>query len=246
VTRTPLQRIGTLTREVAVIVVGVSVALGADAAYQGWQEGRERVRILESLHANLLLDADQFERGAASSARAQEATTALVAYMEGDDELDPTAVARLVRTSVIFPSGVKESTTFREITATGRIALINDDQLREALLGYYARTFTGILPAMWANYVSNVSGAYERSLQRILGAGYLPLFACNPSGTGYDACLFDASAGLDLEALRNDAELRAQVVGMANWARRFSNLIRTQGLRHQELLEQITGATGEM
>lgn len=74
-----LKALGVLVREVAVIVVGVSVALGADAMYGRRQDGLERERILNSFRADLRLDSVQFSQVAETT---RDATSRLLAIVD--------------------------------------------------------------------------------------------------------------------------------------------------------------------
>ena len=242
-TQSKLRRLGGLLREVAVIVVGVSVALGADAMYERQRDKAERDRILRSFRADLRLDSAEF---ASAFGPTEGATSRLLAMIDNPSAVvDPIDLAAALRESIFYPGGLKEAATYREVTATGRISLIEDEALRGSLLRYYARSFTGLPPEMWAAYVADVHGAYERTLRRHLGSAFLELVQCRSRATDYEACLTPPSARIDLAALRADPDFVEGLVGMALWAGRFGNLIGRQRGLHEALVGLVDEAIGE-
>jgi hypothetical protein len=245
--KTTIERVRELLREVAVIVVGVSLALGADALYGIRQDRVELDRILGSIDADLRLDSLDYDRAVGRQLDlARDATSRLLALIE-----DPSAdaanleVARLIRASVVTPSGNKESATYREITATGRIGLIRDPKLRTALLRYYSRSFTALPPEMLAAYRADISGEYERSLRRHMGSAYVALMACTMGRPDYESCLRGPSERIDLARLRSDQEFVEQLVGMTLWAGRFKNFVEQQSREHLALASQLRAAMGD-
>lgn len=226
------------------IVAGVTLALGADALYDAGQDRSERAQILVALDSDLRLDSVAYAGAVGRTLdMGADAASALLALIEDPTQhMGSVELGMLVRESVLFPSGLKESATFREMTSTGRLALIDDPALRESLLKYYSRPFSGLTSEMWDGYVSDVSGPYERSLRRHMGSGYIGLQACLPFSEGYEGCLQQPSARLDLDRLRADPEFVEQLVGMALWAGRFKNFVGAQAASHRALAAQIKDA----
>ena len=221
------------------IVAGVSVALGADAMYDRYQDGLERVRILHSIRADLRLDSALY---AAVLGVERNGPARLLVLVDAADGAALVPAADAMRESVYFPGGEKESATYREITASGTISLLEDEDLRESLLRYYAGTFTGIPAQSWAMYMTDVHGAYERSLRRHLGSAYLDLVSCRGFDSGYDECLAGPAARIDLRALAADPDFVELLVGMALWAGRIENFIGREFERHEELSARIDDA----
>lgn len=228
------------------IVAGVTLALGADALYEAGQDRAERARILGALDSDLRLDSLAYARAVGGSLdRAVEAAAALLALVEDPTRhLSGVELGTLIRESILIPPGQKETVTFREITATGSIGLIDDPDLREALLRYYSRPFTGLPAEMWASYISDVSGPYERSLRQHMGSGYLALQACSPLSEDYEGCLQQPSTRLDLDRLRSDPEFVERLVGITLWAGRFRNFVSAQAAYHREVAGRIAAAIG--
>lgn len=239
--RSLLQRTSQVGREIAIIVIGVSVALGADALYDRRQQNRERVRILQALVSDLQSDSVSYAAALADT-RESDATKALLNYLD-----NPTAVlsrldlARAVRESIIFSSGQKESATYRELTMTGRLSLIDDPALRKALLQYYSRPFIGIPPEIWSGYLANVYYPYDASLRRHLGADYVGLMRCpvRPGDSQYEECILSFTRELNVDRLRADADFMEQLVGMTTGTSRWDLYMRNEARAHQELAEQI-------
>ncbi|HEX9659370.1 MAG TPA: hypothetical protein VGA18_03680, partial [Rhodothermales bacterium] len=157
----------------------------------------------------------------------------------------PVELARAVRESIVFPSGLKETTTYREITATGRVGLIRNVELREAILKYYSRPFTGMPSEMWEAYVSEISGEYERSLRRHMGSAYVDLTACGWRSEDYESCLTGPGERLDLNRLRSDPDFVERLVGMRLWAGRFKNYVGQQASEHLALSTRVRSAIGD-
>ena len=245
--KTVSQQVAALFREVAVIVAGVSLALGADDLYQKRQDQVELQRILRSIDADLQADSLAYDLAVDGTLdRSLAAAVSVLAWVE-DYAASPNSVelARAIRESIVFPSGLKETTTYREITATGRIGLIRSPELREAILKYYSRPFTGITPEMWGAYVSEISGGYERALRRHMGSTYVDLMACGWRAADYEACLAGSSERLDLNRLRRDPDFVERLVGMTLWAGRFKNLVGLQSREHLVLSAKVREAVGD-
>lgn len=239
-----LKAFGVLVREVAVIVVGVSVALGADAMYGRRQDGVERERILNSFRADLRLDSVQFSRVGETTRDATNRLLAVVDHPSGD--VDPIYLAAALRESFSFPSGLKETSTYREVTATGKISLIEDEGLRESILRYYGRSFSGIPSEIWTAYFADVHGAYERVLRRHLGTGFLEMQECRMQSADYEACLAPIATRIDFAALRSDPGFSEGLVGMALWAGRFAVFIGGQRVLHEDLVDRLDEVIGEL
>ena len=224
------------------IVVGVSVALGADAMYERRQDGLERERILNSFRAELRLDSVHFSRVGSIT---EDATGRLLAIVDDPpDTVDPIYLAAALRESFSFPSGLKETTTYREVTSTGRISLIENEELRETILRYYGRSFTGIPSEIWAAYFADVHGAYERVLRRHLGTAFLEMQKCGMQNADYEACLAPIGDRIDFAGLKADPEFAEGLVGMALWAGRFAVFIGGQQALHQDLVERLDEVIG--
>lgn len=228
------------------IVAGVTLALGADALYEVGRDRAERARILRALDSDLRLDSAAYALAVGGALdMAAEAASALLALIEDPGRhMSGVELGTLVRESILIPPGQKETTTFREITVTGSIGLIDDPALREALLRYYSRPFIGLPDEMWASYVSDISGSYERSLRQHMGSGYLALQACFPLRDDYRTCLEHPSERIDLDRLRSDAEFVERLVGIALWAGRFKNFVGGQAAANREVAGRIKVAIG--
>ncbi len=236
-----VRRLGAMLREVVVIVTGVSLALAADALYDRRQDRAERTRILRSLDADLRADSVAYARVAAGwlDQRAQAAATLLAVVEDPTRTIDQVELARLVRESIAFPSGVKESATYREITATGGIGLIERPALREALLRYYAMSFYGMPSEMYASFISGISAPYEESLRRLLGGAYIALTSCLPAAAEYEQCLEAQSGRVDLGRLRADPDFVQRLVGVVLWAGRFRVFVGAQARQQAAVAEQV-------
>lgn len=236
-TRSKKSRLVGSLREVGVIVVGVSVALAGDAAYGQYHERQERERILRSFRADLQLDSAQFAAAVGSSS---DALARLVDVLEAPSpEVSAIELAAAIRESIFFPSGLKEDATYREATSGAGLSLIQERTLRESLLRYYSRSFTGMPSEMWVAYLTDVHGAYERTLRRHLGSAYLELVQCQRQSPEFETCLAGPSLRVDLAALRADPDFAEGVVAMSLWSRRFRNLIGVQQELHRSLTSQL-------
>ena len=156
-------------------------------------------------------------------------------------------LARAVRESIIFPSGQKESATYRELTTTGRLFLIEEPALRRSLLQYYSRPFIGIPPEMWSEYLASVYYPYDGSLRRHLGADYVGLMRClvRPGDPQYEDCVLSHTKRLDPRRLKADLDFMQQLVGMTTGTARVDAFIRIEARAHQRLADLIRAASSK-
>jgi len=137
--RSERNRLGRGLTEFVTIVVGVLVALAADGWRADLAERRLEDEYLERLQQELEADAVIF-------ARAREAFAAKEAPLSRLLELKPRQIdaeqlaadlTAASRWSWNFPRA--NSTTFDEMRSTGRLGLIRDTEIRQAVQEYYAR-----------------------------------------------------------------------------------------------------------
>jgi hypothetical protein len=128
-----------LAAEFVVIVVGVLVALLAESA---WQERGERIeekqvleRIAEDLEADstsLVVDRDWAELALSTARESRE-------ILAGRDTLAPATRLAILYAAATVRSEARFTRTWDDLTASGRVSIIRDPDLRRGLIDFYAR-----------------------------------------------------------------------------------------------------------
>ncbi|MCZ6756978.1 MAG: hypothetical protein O7C39_01730 [Bacteroidetes bacterium] len=121
--------------EVFLIVVGISIALGANSWYEDRKERAEERAVLEQIKQSLIVDLEEYQARQQIHVDQESNIITLIEHMDGDEpyhsELDS-----LFR-SVIRWRGVASSTAPYEALKSRGFALVSDDELRSSIIYYY-------------------------------------------------------------------------------------------------------------
>ena len=157
--------------EVAIIVVGVLIALAAE----GWREAasdRDLTQAyLAGLAADLRLDSAEYVRFLEPNylpAQAVAADSLIVILGDPTFDAEPATVLRFLREQVYLLSATKSRATFDDLVSAGRLGLIEDPDLRTALVRYYASPVVENEQAYQA-YLNSSFFPFTQELTRVLG-----------------------------------------------------------------------------
>lgn len=128
-----------LLGEFLVIVVGVLVALAVDAWRGDQAEAQLARQHLQALLVDLTEDSMMLSRMDDGLVAKREALNSLRAVAWSDLPASPDSVARLLSPSAMYGWKMPEaqSAAYEELKNTGGLRLINDADLRSAIVGYY-------------------------------------------------------------------------------------------------------------
>jgi len=134
--------------ELFLIVVGVSIALAASSWYEDQIDHRTEVEYLDRLRTALAIDIARFadfERILETKADTLKALSTETATSLLSDDAD--GFMRDLNYSSFKALPESKSSTFEELKSTGKLALIRDASLRDALARYYSgyELMSGIL-----------------------------------------------------------------------------------------------------
>ncbi len=203
--------------EVAVIVVGVLIALAADEVRERSAERTLVAAYVESLATDLRADSTEFAGmlGPSGLPAQRDATIRLIEILS-DSTLAPSngTVLSLLRAQILLPFAKKRRATFDDMVGSGRLGLISDPDLRRDLVEYFAAG-VALDQSGYDAYLSQSFFPFTHHLTLVLGVGrYTAMASCNELvGMSPDAmaCYDEASLGDELELLRADPELGALV-----------------------------------
>jgi hypothetical protein len=127
-----------IVREVAVVVLGVLVALAADSAVELRRERSSAYDALDAIRRDVAADVEQLEyRLEAQSDRGVEARAALEEFLIGGVALtDSIQFLRDVHRVSFYQTFDPNTTASEALIADGRISLIENREVREAILSY--------------------------------------------------------------------------------------------------------------
>ena len=141
--------------ELLLIVIGVSIALAASSWYEDQIDHRTEVEYLDRLRAAIAIDIARFtdfERVLETKANTLKAlsTETATSLISGDAD----ALMRDLNYSSFKALPESNSATFEELKSTGKLALIHDASLRDALAQYYSgyELMSGILAEPMGSY----------------------------------------------------------------------------------------------
>ena len=189
--RMPLDRIDwkKAGRDVAVIIVGVLIALGFDNVASARADRRMERQYLARLSRDLRADSVMVAEFQDNAVRGERAARHLVAVLEGSASAEDSILTRTF-SDATRPVYLTPSTpTFQELTSTGNLRVLRDDQLRDAMLTYYM----------------NIVGL-QTSLRTIMLRGKDPL-----GEVGWDIRAFDPSLSYAVTVFRpSSADLESR------------------------------------
>jgi len=128
-------------KEVLVIVLGVLIALGAQAWWSGRQDRDYEVTYLESLLRDLRTDSVEYDAVSIVLRRAQSYTLKSLAMVDGRSAApsDPQGVSLPVFCASFLPIPVISRETLQDLLSTRALRLLRNRDLRAALLRYHSR-----------------------------------------------------------------------------------------------------------
>lgn len=128
-----------LAAEFAVIVIGVLVALLAESA---WQERGERVQereVLERISEDLVTDSSGLASDRAWTGFALAAAEDARHVLAERDTLAPPARLAVLYAAATVRMPIRFTRTWDDLTASGRVSIVSDPDLRRALIDFYGR-----------------------------------------------------------------------------------------------------------
>jgi hypothetical protein len=232
-----------LARELAVIVLGVSVALWAE----NWRQAREERR-LESLYlARLVEDFIVNERTLQTilteSRETANAAREVLAFLNSPagSPVDTMAVLNAVAFAALMRDLSLTSATYDELVSSGRLTLIRDTELRAALVNYNLQAarrteFFDEAPTELRSFVNRtLPPGFTREAQQcgMVSRGTIPA-----SAPCAELSLTPEESARSLDALRSAAELRGYLAEAVWYARHIELPFLTQydlnsALRHR-------------
>jgi hypothetical protein len=131
--------------ELAVIVVGVLIALFAESAWNDHNGRREGKAYLSRLSAELQKNLEYLNDDIAWTQQACHSTeSALAEIRKVGAQPDPALTLRLVVSSATFPSPDYQRVTFDDLIGTGNLSLIESASLREDIVSVYTNFLEGL------------------------------------------------------------------------------------------------------
>lgn len=158
---------GTAARELALIVVGVVIALAFNSWYQRRSEAAELINYLERLVADLETDSATFQFTLDILDDKDAALDQVAQVALGLSPPDSSFFSALATTQYMgFQTPRERRVTFDELLATGRLRLIQDAELRARLVEYY-----WALDARWLR-IDRRRTAYPEAVYRLDPSGW--------------------------------------------------------------------------
>ena len=123
--------------ELALIVIGVLIALAVNAWWSRRQDDARQRAYLRQLLVDVLGNEQDIDRVLTQSRSATAALERLVDAFDAAGPLPPCdTLASLIRTSLTYSSADLRSGTYAAMMATGEVRLIRDDSLRAHVISY--------------------------------------------------------------------------------------------------------------
>ena len=212
--------------EFVIIVAGVLVALAADAAVDARRERALELGYLVALRDDVRSDLASFDEqwfpGAGSAVTGNARIRAVLA-----DRVVPTDSVALLQDFIRlinYGSFDGRTSTVEDLLSTGRLQLVESQELRDAILGYHNRVED--MAEVDAAHRTQVLDAFNRHLapvisHRVLGegfrqrsiSGFVPSYQAPDSLRHAAARSFDGSALADAEGVRSFLAVSSSLYG---------------------------------
>jgi len=148
--------------ELAIVIVGVLLAIAADRWNTGRQDRAAEEAYLVELEADLRSDTAALSEEIARAQRREAAARLMLSVvLEGAPIADPVEFVSSVVNASTYGEPVQSRETFDDLVQTGRLGLITDPNLRRELAEYY-------------HFIERRSQSYDLQRQRVWG-DYLPI-----------------------------------------------------------------------
>ena len=121
--------------ELAVIVLGVLIALAADRWSQERQESSAGAEYLARIVEEIRADSALFVRGLANTVRARSGRDTLLMALSGES----VAARQELVLEVVYRAVLPPPIAWAELNNTGLLRLLGDAEVRRAVTAYYAR-----------------------------------------------------------------------------------------------------------
>lgn len=131
-------RVARFGRDIVVIIVGVLIALGFDSWSGTRADRRLEQEYLHRLERDLRADSAMLAAQRARAVAGERAARALERLLLTDEEVADSVVALLLSDATRGAFLVANSPTISELQSTGKLRVLRDEELRDALLTYYA------------------------------------------------------------------------------------------------------------
>ena len=144
--------LGRALAEIAIIVAGVLIALGADAWWTERQDDERGRAYLARIAEDLRDDQAMFLRTAEEDAERMVAADAYLRWVEHDDDIPADSVRRMIlltQAGMLYPL---RAATWKDLASSGGLPLIEDPEVRNLLLGYYESIVSPLVEAFRADY----------------------------------------------------------------------------------------------
>jgi len=231
---------GTVLLEIVIVVVGIFIGLQVDDWNESRKDRRDEQRFLQQLHADVLLAEQMSERVRARRLQHLQhmisASDVLYGRVERDELTNDEC--RAIDALDALNIAVADLPSFAELVATGRLDIVRNVELRNALLGYdQAKGSLKELVTVQTLKTPDLSTDFPALLRResyfnVADNEVRGLITCDTAGMRADpAYLNQFSTGIDIY----DAYVRD---GLAPWSSQLDHL-------HQ-LVDRILGINHEL
>ena len=198
-------RVGRFVSEVAVIVLGVLIALFAESAWTERGERAEERRILERLADELAEDSLALRGLRGWSDEAGGSIARVGAILEGGDTLPVAAGLAHVYSAATAWTLASPTSTWDELVQAGRIAVVDDAEVRRLAVTYY-----DVREETEDDVAALGEDPFRRAIVSILPSNYTyaVLVDClrNPASVDVDGMGAEVWVGAEMRASRCEIE----------------------------------------
>lgn len=136
--------VGKALAELAVIVLGILIALFAESAWDDYQDRIEGRHYLARLSVEIKTNLQLLDWDISWTDLSCSSVEAVLDNIQGNNPLDPAAVLRFAAFAATYANPEYQRVTYDDLTTTGKLSLIGDATLREDIVSAYTVFFEGM------------------------------------------------------------------------------------------------------
>jgi len=150
--------------EIVVIVIGISLAIGAERWVEHTRESKEAKRVMTRMVAELARDSSDLELNIKYLNRAAVADSLLTEWSQGRLELENDSIAVYTNNSLLYTWFASNTAEVEALKGSGKLHLIENEELLSKLLKHYDRYADFEIYRSWAERISiELMDLYKRN-----------------------------------------------------------------------------------
>jgi len=222
-----------LAAELLVVVIGILLALQADALREEWSQDREGLAALRLIQGDLRSDSVALASALLSLESEDRAVRRLAQHFSNQEPVSPDSLAVAFRSATLVPVWISSGSAYWGLRDSGRLGLIRDEQLRAGIVDYYDG---------WSPYLLELMARLQQARDELVRSAILDFVAVPTGPRMEDPFVFELVT--PLQGLPSNPELRGQLGYLGRWTWWVGGRLQIAIRRNAEMISSVSGHLG--